>query len=92
MLFDTDQYWHGNEPGHQTAYMYAWAGAQWKTQQRIRKIIDEEYGAGPGGLSGNEDAGQMSAWLVFSMMVFAPNFRPGTRLSTSSARLRLRRL
>lgn len=76
-LFDTDQYWHGNEPGHQTAYMYAFAGAPWKTQQRIKKIIEEEYGIGPGGLSGNEDAGQMSAWLVFSMTGFYP-VCPGT--------------
>lgn len=76
-LFETDQYWHGNEPGHQTAYMYAYAGVPWKTQQKIRQIIDEEYGVGPGGLSGNEDAGQMSAWLVFSMMGFYP-VCPGT--------------
>ncbi len=77
LLFDTDQYWHGNEPGHQTAYMYAYAGAPWKTQQRIHHIIEEEYGVGPGGLSGNEDAGQMSAWLVFSMAGFYP-VCPGT--------------
>ena len=76
-LFETDQYWHGNEPGHQTAYMYAYAGAPWKTQQRLKTIIEEEYGTGPGGLSGNEDAGQMSAWLVFSMTGFYP-VCPGT--------------
>lgn len=76
-LFETDQYWHGNEPGHQTAYMYAYAGAPWKTQQRLKKIIKEEYGTGHGGLSGNEDAGQMSAWLVFSMTGFYP-VCPGT--------------
>jgi len=76
-LFETDQYWHGNEPGHQTAYMYAFAGAPWKTQQKIKTIIEEEYGIGPGGLSGNEDAGQMSAWLVFSMSGFYP-VCPGT--------------
>jgi predicted alpha-1,2-mannosidase len=77
MLFATDQYWHGNEPGHQTAYLYAYAGALWKTQQRVKTIIEEEYGTGPGGLSGNEDAGQMSAWLVFSMTGFYP-VCPGT--------------
>jgi predicted alpha-1,2-mannosidase len=76
-LFETDQYWHGNEPGHQTVYLYVYAGAPWKTQERIKKIIDEEYGIGPGGLSGNEDAGQMSAWLVFSMTGFYP-VCPGT--------------
>ena len=77
LLFDTDEYWHGNEPGHQTAYMYAYSGTPWKTQQRIYDIIKSEYGTGPGGLSGNEDAGQMSAWLVFSMMGFYP-VCPGT--------------
>ncbi len=76
-LFATGQYWHGNEPGHHTAYLYAWAGQPWKTQQLVKKIIAEEYGATPGGLSGNEDAGQMSAWLVFSMIGFYP-VCPGT--------------
>ena len=76
-LFDQGYYWHGNEPGHQIAYLYPYAGEAWKTQQRIKTIIDEEYGTGPGGLSGNEDAGQMSAWLVLSMMGFYP-VCPGT--------------
>ncbi len=77
LLFDTDEYWHGNEPGHQTAYMYAYSGNPWKTQKRVYDIIRNEYGIGPGGLSGNEDAGQMSAWLVFSMVGFYP-VCPGT--------------
>ncbi|XOV90844.1 MAG: GH92 family glycosyl hydrolase [Bacteroidota bacterium] len=77
VLFDTDEYWHGNEPGHQTAYMYAYSGSPWKTQKWVYDIIKAEYGIGPGGLSGNEDAGQMSAWLVFSMMGFYP-VCPGT--------------
>ncbi|MDR6783269.1 putative alpha-1,2-mannosidase [Pedobacter africanus] len=72
LLFDKRHYWHGNEPGHQSAYLYVYAGAPWKTQQRIRNIIKEEYSIGPGGLSGNEDAGQMSAWLAFGMMGFYP--------------------
>lgn len=71
-FFEKRYYWHGNEPGHQTVYLYAYAGAPWKTQMRVRDIIQEEYSAAPGGLSGNEDAGQMSAWLVFSMMGFYP--------------------
>jgi predicted alpha-1,2-mannosidase len=71
-LFDQGYYWHGNEPGHQTVYLYAYAGAPWKTQMRVRDIIREEYTAQPGGLSGNEDSGQMSAWLAFSMIGFYP--------------------
>jgi len=71
-FFDKGHYWHGNEPDHQAAYIFAIAGQPEKTQEWVSKIIDTEYGTGPGGLSGNEDAGQMSAWLVFSMMGFYP--------------------
>jgi predicted alpha-1,2-mannosidase len=76
-LFNGGHYWHGNEPNHQIAYLYPYAGVPWKTQGRIRDIIRSEYSAEPGGLSGNEDCGQMSAWLVFSMMGFYP-VCPGT--------------
>jgi predicted alpha-1,2-mannosidase len=71
-FFDKGYYWHGNEPDHQASYIFAMAGQPEKTQQWTREIINTEYGTGPGGLSGNEDAGQMSAWLVFSMMGFYP--------------------
>jgi predicted alpha-1,2-mannosidase len=71
-FFTEGHYWHGNEPGHQAPFMFAMAGEPWKTQKWVQNIISEEYGTGPGGLSGNEDAGQMSAWLVFSMMGFYP--------------------
>jgi predicted alpha-1,2-mannosidase len=71
-FFDKGHYWHGNETDHQAAYLFALAGKPEKTQEWVSRIITEEYGTGPGGLSGNEDAGQMSAWLVFSMMGFYP--------------------
>jgi predicted alpha-1,2-mannosidase len=71
-FFDKGHYWHGNETDHQAAYIFAMAGKPEKTQEWVSRIIKEEYGTGPGGLSGNEDAGQMSAWLVFSMMGFYP--------------------
>jgi predicted alpha-1,2-mannosidase len=71
-FFEQRYYWHGNEPGHQTVYLYAYTGQPWKTQKRVWDIVAEEYGSDPGGLSGNEDAGQMSAWLVFSMTGFYP--------------------
>jgi predicted alpha-1,2-mannosidase len=76
-LFDEGHYWHGNEPNHQIAYLYAFAGQPWKTQQWTRSIIRSEYDTSVGGLSGNEDGGQMSAWLAFSMMGFYP-VAPGT--------------
>jgi len=60
------QYAHGNEPSHHMAYLYDYAGQPWKTQARVRQIMDNFYLAEPGGLIGNEDCGQMSAWYVLS--------------------------
>ena len=71
-LFDKDEYWHGNEPGHQIPFMYNYTNAPWKSQQLVQRILNEEYSDGPGGLSGNDDAGQMSAWYVLAAMGFYP--------------------
>ncbi len=71
-FFDGRYYWHGNEPGHHIPYLFTYAGEPWKTQKWIHEIINREYFTTPDGHCGNEDAGQMSAWLVFSMMGFYP--------------------
>ncbi|MCD0487326.1 GH92 family glycosyl hydrolase [Pedobacter sp. MC2016-14] len=71
-LFNGGEYWHGNEPGHQIPFMYNYTAAAWKTQLRVKEILADEYSDGPGGLSGNDDAGQMSAWYVFAAMGFYP--------------------
>ncbi len=63
-------YVHGNEPSHHVPYMYNFAGQPWKTQQRVRQILREMYRPVPDGLCGNDDAGQMSAWYVFSALGF----------------------
>jgi predicted alpha-1,2-mannosidase len=65
-------YVHGNEPGHHIAYLYNWSGRPWQTQARVRMIMETMYGPGPAGLCGNDDAGQMSAWYVFSALGFYP--------------------
>ncbi|KAF5068040.1 Glycosyl hydrolase family 92 [anaerobic digester metagenome] len=66
------QYAQGNEPSHHMAYLYNFVGQPWKTQQRVRQIMDEFYTPQPDGLIGNEDCGQMSAWLIMSAMGFYP--------------------
>lgn len=66
------QYAHGNEPSHHLAYLYNFAGTPWKTQKIVRRIMDEMYSDTPGGLCGNEDCGQMSAWYVLSSIGFYP--------------------
>lgn len=71
-MFTEGRYWHGNEPCHQVAYMFNYAGEPWRTQKYVRQILDTEYLDATGGLSGNDDAGQMSAWLLFSYMGFYP--------------------
>jgi predicted alpha-1,2-mannosidase len=65
-------YAHGNEPSHHIAYLYDYAGAAWKTQQRLKQIMDSQYATRPDGLAGNDDLGQMSAWYVFSALGFYP--------------------
>lgn len=65
-------YVHGNEPSHQSAFLYHWTNAPWKSQEKVRMILTEMYHTQPYGLSGNDDFGQMSAWYVFNAMGFYP--------------------
>jgi predicted alpha-1,2-mannosidase len=71
-LFEKGEYWHGNEPGHQIPFLYNYTASPWKTQREVQRILGSEYADGPGGLSGNDDAGQMSAWYVFAAMGLYP--------------------
>ena len=80
------QYAHGNEPSHHTLYLYSMLGRRDKAAQRIHQVYDEMYFNDVEGLAGNEDVGQMSAWLVLSAMGFyqvepaVPRFWFGTPL------------
>ena len=66
------QYAHGNEPSQHIAYLYAYAGMPWRTQERIQQIMQNLFDNTPDGICGNEDCGQMSAWYIFSSMGFYP--------------------
>ena len=66
------QYAHGNEPSHHIAYLYNYMGAPWKTQEKVRLIIDSLYHDGVDGYAGNEDCGQMSAWAIWSILGLYP--------------------
>ncbi len=65
-------YVHGNEPGHHIPYLYNWTGKPYKAQERVRMIMETMYGPTVEGLCGNDDAGQMSAWYLFSSLGFYP--------------------
>lgn len=66
------QYIHGNEPSHHLAYLYNYAGQPWRTQERLTQIVESQYKPAPDGLVGNDDLGQMSAWLLFTYLGFYP--------------------
>ncbi len=71
-LIDKNEYWHGNEPSHQIPFLFNYVDQWDKTQKTVKNILHTEYGLEPGGLSGNDDAGQMSAWYIFGAMGFYP--------------------
>lgn len=66
------QYAHGNEPSHHVGYLYNYLGKPWKTQERLREIMETQYKPVPNGHCGNEDCGQMSSWYIFSSIGFYP--------------------
>ena len=71
-LLNMGQYAHGNQPVQHAIYFYNYAREPWKTQEKIRYVLDNLYGPGPDGYCGDEDNGQTSAWYVFSALGFYP--------------------
>jgi len=66
------QYSMGNEPSFHIPYLYNYAGEPWKTQKRIRFLLDVWFKDNIFGIPGDEDGGGMSAFVVFSSMGFYP--------------------
>ncbi|MFS0613989.1 GH92 family glycosyl hydrolase [Lederbergia ruris] len=67
-------YGHSNQPAHHIIYMYNYAGQPWKTQEKVREVLNRLYiGSEIGqGYAGDEDNGEMSAWYIFSALGFYP--------------------
>ncbi|MCD6347889.1 MAG: glycoside hydrolase family 92 protein, partial [Bacteroidales bacterium] len=68
----TGQFVMGNEPGFHVPYLYTLAGVPWKTQKRVRQLMDAWFRNDVMGICGDEDGGALSAWYVFSAMGFYP--------------------
>jgi predicted alpha-1,2-mannosidase len=66
------QFSMGNEPSFAIPYIYDRLGAPWKTQERVRMLLDTFFTDTLRGIPGDEDGGGMSAFVVFSMMGFYP--------------------
>jgi len=76
-IVNMGNYAHGNQPIQHMIYLYNYAGQPWKSQERVREVMEKLYHPGPDGYCGDEDNGQTSAWFVFSAMGFYP-VCPGT--------------
>jgi predicted alpha-1,2-mannosidase len=68
----TGQFVMGNEPGFHVPYLYTLAGKPWKTQKRVRQLMDAWFRNDVMGIAGDEDGGGLSSWYVFSAMGFYP--------------------
>ncbi|MGF7082093.1 GH92 family glycosyl hydrolase [Mucilaginibacter sp. UYCu711] len=65
-------YTQGNEPAYHIPYLYNYSGQPWKTQARLRQLMELWYDVTPQGLAGDEDGGATSSWYVFNAMGFYP--------------------
>ncbi len=66
------QFSMGNEPSFHIPYLYNYAGAPWKTQKRVRFLLDVWFNDSIFGIPGDEDGGAMTSWIIFSSMGFYP--------------------
>jgi predicted alpha-1,2-mannosidase len=62
----------GNEPCEGDPWEYDYAGAPARTQEVVRRIQTQLFCDAPDGLPGNDDAGALSSWYVFSALGFYP--------------------
>jgi len=71
--FETDNFDMANEPDITYPFLFNYVkGQEWRSQEKVSELINKHFHNTPGGIPGNDDAGTLSAWLVFSMMGFYP--------------------
>ncbi len=76
-FFTNGEYWPANESCHHIPYLYNYLGDYTATQKIVKNILATEYTQFDGGIPGNDDSGQISAWYALSAMGFYP-VCPGT--------------
>lgn len=75
------QFSMGNEPSFHIPYLYNLTDSPWKTQKKIRMLLNTWFKDNIFGIPGDEDGGGMSAFVVFSAMGFYP-LTPGLPVYT----------
>ncbi|AZQ59303.1 glycoside hydrolase family 92 protein [Maribacter sp. MJ134] len=72
-VFNSGQFDMANEPDIMYPYLFNYvSGEEYKTQVKVKELLEKYYKNKPEGLPGNDDTGTMSAWAVFSMMGIYP--------------------
>lgn len=66
------QFSMANEPSLHIPYLYNYAGQPWRTQKRIRNLLDQWFRNDLMGVPGDEDGGGMTSFVVFSQLGFYP--------------------
>jgi predicted alpha-1,2-mannosidase len=79
-------YWAGNETDIMAPWVYDYAGAPYKTQAEVHKLLDDVYANTPDGEPGNDDLGAMSSWYVWGALGMYPT-TPGSPSLALSAPL-----
>ncbi|MDE5941010.1 MAG: GH92 family glycosyl hydrolase [Muribaculaceae bacterium] len=81
-VFDRGNYDPANEPDIAYPYLFSQIkGEEWRTQKLVKELLEKYFTTSPDGIPGNDDAGTMSAWAIFSMMGFYPDI-PGVPVYT----------
>ncbi|MFF2852244.1 GH92 family glycosyl hydrolase [Streptomyces sp. NPDC058001] len=81
---DATRYDPTNEPDINAPYLYNYLGAPYKTQETVRAELDQLWTHSPGGIPGNDDAGTMSSWYVFSALGLYPQIPSRAELVLSA--------
>lgn len=68
----TGQFPMGNEPAFLIPYLYLYGGMPWRTQKRVRQMMQVWFDDDPLGICGDDDGGALSSWYVFSALGFYP--------------------
>ena len=72
-IFDNNQFTLWNEPNMAYPYLLGNDPARSETMQRVlQEQRSANFSNSPGGIPGNDDAGVLSAWYVFSALGFYP--------------------
>lgn len=72
--FTNKQFTINNEPDIAYPYLFRYlTGEEYRTDELVYKIMNENFGIDHNGLPGNDDCGTISAWFIFSAMGFYPD-------------------